>query len=407
MATALQMMNKLLAELDGGTKSASSVAGTDGPQAEKDPGTFRGESRHPSAKVDSQTTPARQGARSAENEADLKHDQPAGVDQMTAGGGGGQDSRQLNIGMRQSATGEDASVERRFKSRPEDPGTSSPADADDIGAKYASMSPTALCQLGVSSLNQLLAAVVAEPKQAGWQPDEQEAAQAGRQLADLMVGQTGKQASSNEYATAVVEEVIAEALTKAAAVAEFLQDYREELGSIKRAGGEMPVDPAMMQAMAGGEGMPGDMPPMPGGEPPMPEDASMGDMPPDEGDPMAGDPMAGDPTEGGPMAGDPMEGGQEEAVEQLVNSLIEAGISPDELMAAVSEEAAQGGAGGEGEGEGVPKMASADRSQWRHMAKAAKARQRAPEFRFKAARPGPEREHRDAIVSYLREVCGR
>lgn len=378
MASALQMMNRLLAELDGSTKSASSLAGTDGPQAEQDPGTRRGESRHPSAKVDAQTMPGTQGARSAENEADVKHDQPVGVDRMSPGGGGSQDSRQLNIGMRQSATGEDPETERKFKDRPKDPGTSSKADAADIGEKYASLSPAALCQLGLASLNQLLSAVASTPKQAS--ASEQEAAQAGRELADLVTAQTNKQAADANTA-ALIEQVIYEALTKAAAVADFLGDFRNE---IKRAEAGMPPEEAAP--------VPGGGPP-PGAEPPMPE-AVMSGAPGD---------LGGGP-EGGPAAGG-QGGGHEEAIEQLVNSLIEAGISPDELMQAVSAEAGGGPAGAEG---GEPKMASADRQQWSTLAKQAKAMQMSPRFRYKTANPGTqERRDRDDIVRYLREVCGR
>lgn len=81
-------------------------------EANTEAGGIAGGTSHPVADADDRTEPASEGARSAENSADVKNDQgsPA-VDSTAPGTPGGQDSVQMNIGTSQKATGEDPAVE--------------------------------------------------------------------------------------------------------------------------------------------------------------------------------------------------------------------------------------------------------------------------------------------------------
>lgn len=76
-------------------------------------GGYSGPSTHPSAKEDDQSQPAPEGARSAENTADVKEDVHAGtsVDSYEGSEAGGTGDHQHQVGIQQSATGEDPSSE--------------------------------------------------------------------------------------------------------------------------------------------------------------------------------------------------------------------------------------------------------------------------------------------------------
>ena len=126
-----------------------------------DPGTASGSSTHPSKSVDNHGQTASEGARAAENTRDNKEDQgPAGVDSTPEDVVAAQGDGQLNIGMQQSATGEDPSVEDGYKADKEDPGTTHPAatDNDELdGHKYASLSMQELYQLHTKLADHILA----------------------------------------------------------------------------------------------------------------------------------------------------------------------------------------------------------------------------------------------------------
>lgn len=101
-----------------------------------------GESSHASEEVDDNTQPAKEGPRAQENTKDVKKQQgEASVDSTDDAAPGGQDAAQLNIGTRQSATGEDPKVEAdSAKDTKDDPGSSFPARTDNAeldGRKYA------------------------------------------------------------------------------------------------------------------------------------------------------------------------------------------------------------------------------------------------------------------------------
>ena len=107
-----------------------------------DPGGYSGSSSHPTAHVDNHGQNVQEGARSAENERDVKEDQGApSVNNASDMKPGIQDDVQLNIGTKQTATGEDPAVEDDYKGGKDDPGSTHPARTDNNaldGEKYAS-----------------------------------------------------------------------------------------------------------------------------------------------------------------------------------------------------------------------------------------------------------------------------
>ena len=101
---ALASISDLLDQI-GATREKSAEAHTEA-------GGYQGSTTHPVKDVEDRCDTASEGSRSSENSSDIKEDlgKPA-VDNTSEGTPGGQDSVQMNIGVNQSATGEDASVE--------------------------------------------------------------------------------------------------------------------------------------------------------------------------------------------------------------------------------------------------------------------------------------------------------
>ena len=114
---------------------------------EPDPGTYSGDSSHPTTSADSSTIDSQTGVRAEEHTDDLKHDQgdPA-VDSATEGAPGGQQAVQVNIGTQSSSPGEDPTHETpSVGSKLDDPGTyrgttTHPASLDNpaVAGKYSS-----------------------------------------------------------------------------------------------------------------------------------------------------------------------------------------------------------------------------------------------------------------------------
>lgn len=382
----VSIINQLLTEAEGAKRTKiASLAGTDAPAADRDPGGAAGKSTHPSAKVDGNTMPAELGARAAENERDVKKDQPVGVDQTKPGAGGSQDSHQLNIGMTQSATGEDPSVERKFKSKLDDPGTSSKANFDQVGDKYAGLSWDAVSKLASAKINQMLATVVASADATPPATEDVKlAAQAGRELADLAARQTTGQ-NKTAAAQQVIEYTIKQALARADDVGQFLRDF----AAAKRAEDMAANAPPLPQPGAGGDGLPVG-PGAPEGGPMLPPNGPV--------DPAMVAPH-GEGGEGGEGHGEP--DGDDKAVMELVHSLIEAGISPEQLMEALSDQSAADPA------KVAHVVPTADRHNIYFMAKKAAAVQKTPEYRFKRATTEAAKQSRAEIVAWVREVCRR
>jgi hypothetical protein len=343
----ISRINSLLQEVEGpAVVKQSSELGTSG-QASKDPGGYKGPSSHPSARVDSMTQSAPLGARAKENEKDVKEDHPgSGVDQVAAGSGGDQDSKQYNVGTNQSATGEDPSVEDKYKGTKEDPGTTHPANAEDVGEKYSSMRFNDLLKVASDGMNGILADITngvhlnyyrdvfakqaAAPQLApdGIQIDDAAlAAEAGYNLADATIKQAWaeKQAASSM----VVAQICADAVHEADLVGEYLTKFAQ----YRQAASQPPISiPTRPKTAAD----PTDVAP--------PADAGGG------GGDAGGDAAAAAALGGG--GGGAGGGGEHEAaLNELFSALAQLGISPEELMEAAQ---AGGGGGGGGEGGGLP-----------------------------------------------------
>jgi hypothetical protein len=122
------------------------IRGTKRAKEESDPGSVGGETTHPTKSTENSTIDSTEGSRSKENDGDLEHDQPVGVNQAAEGMPGGQDAVQLNIGTKQSPPGEDPAAEtERVGDKLPDPGsiggkTTHPANLDNsaIAHKYGS-----------------------------------------------------------------------------------------------------------------------------------------------------------------------------------------------------------------------------------------------------------------------------
>jgi hypothetical protein len=99
----------------------------------------RGSTTHPVKDVNDGLSKATTGSRASENEKDVKDMNFTGqVDSTPENPGKSQDELNYNIGTQQSETGGQPSVEDDYKTRPEDPGTTHPANTEDEGKKYGS-----------------------------------------------------------------------------------------------------------------------------------------------------------------------------------------------------------------------------------------------------------------------------
>jgi hypothetical protein len=438
----------LLAEFNG--EKRASEMGTSG-SGKDDPGGYDGKSSHPSAMADPKSGPATLGARAKENEKDVKAEYPGQIDNHGSGFGDTQDNQQPNMGMHQSATGEDSKVEEDYKFKKDDPGTSSPAKAD-TGSdkqgshdKYASMSHDQLFKEAYTQLNGLLAALAdgeeihldaaGQKKEASTtttpsistttQTATETPAQAAQRGYELASGLTNPPAfDKTALAHAVLENLYREAENDADNVIEYLQARNAAIVARTKA--------------ANAPGMP---PPGPGaGMPPPPPG------PPGGGEMATGPEMGGMPP--GAEGGDPAAagaGGHEAALEEMMSALVEQGIPVEDIIAA-AQAAGGGGAGappeeagmahpgmdaGAGmpppgpEMGGMPKGASTLSALAKHMA--TNLKQQRPEVaqalykvasdvkklvetkgvKIKAAKQGTRlRAERDEIKGYLREVCG-
>jgi hypothetical protein len=343
-----------------------------------EPGSIGGETTHPIKNVDDRLKPVKEGERSAENEKDVKEDQgkpgvnstpepKAGSDGAVMTPGSAHDDH-LNIGLTVQPTGEDSANEtEKAKAGKEDPGSTHPArtDNDELdGHKYSSdrlrlMDYQQLAKTAADLGNGICAALAmqqppqqpAQQKQAAAQQPQRTAQappviahQAGWELAGLASGQFDK-AAADRMVTESLTEMVKVAVDDADDVARYLMAYEKRSNELE-AGGPPPTeggDPAALMGMGGGGGMPpggGGMPPG-GGEDEMM--AALGG-----GQPPAGGPPGGGP--GGP--GGP--GGEEAAIAQLESLMQELGITPEELIEALSSEegGGPGGPGGPGGGAG-------------------------------------------------------
>lgn len=376
----MQSIDRFLQEVAATEKKAA--------EAHTEPGSVGGPTQHPVKDVDDSTEDAQEGERSAENEADVSADQgPPSVDNTEenvaakkAVDGKSEDGSvnppgtasadQLQIGTKKEPTGEEPAVETSSaKGGKEDPGSSHPARTDNEqldSLKYAEMDTEELSKVAADLGNVLLAGLsksaasctatdsdsdsdddddsdekeaelkgdqhkldadgdgkiegsdLAELREDDDDDDDDEkeatdlAGQAGWELAGLLSGDFDKEAANSLVHSSLVD-MISTASSDAEKVAEFITAYSQAVEEKEAA--EMPagIDPA---AMMGGE------------EAPMEADeAAMADA----------------------MAGG--EGGSE--VEELAAVLDSIGITPEELEAAMAQEA-------DGLGEEAPVEDAAD-----------------------------------------------
>lgn len=328
----------------------------------------RGETSHPSEKAEDGNQTASTGARASEHEKDVKAQVPGqsvndAKGTESAGPGRGENSPVLSTVVKSKATGEDAAVETSSaKGKPEDPGTSHPAKAD-MGEKFSAaqlkgIGDEILADIAIASAVKVAAKVekkaeestesdtkivVPAAKPSGETSGETsgesgssgetsgESGSSGETSGEASAEQAGKEAAAaviNSMAQPVVarEDIVNSIVKQAQADGQNVADYFAGFMSKK----------AMDVGDTGNTVM---------------DETSAG--------PGAGAP-AGDPA-GAPEAAGAGAGAGDAEMEQIVQALLQAGISPEELLALVEGGGAEGApaAGPAGAGEAAPAAAAA------------------------------------------------
>ena len=383
-------------------------AATKSSKAHSEFGGYAGETTHPSKDVDDGLEKATTGERASENEKDVKKMNFAGhVDETSENPGPKQEDLNYNIGVKQAPTGEAPEVEDDYKDRPDDPGTSHPANADDIGPKYGSWikkEAAALSNLaneiladiatgvGLTSAPSVTPVVDNTVKAAATQT---EAIQIGSTL-DTLLGLD--KSAADQAAQLVIAETIKQAQLGADRVGPYLLSYMQETEKLIKkaeggppmlppdaAGGGAPVDPAML-AGAGAGGPP------PGAEGGLPPEAGAGGPPPGaEGDVPPG-------AEGGEGGGD-----HEQALQELAMALMELGITPEELAQLSAGGGAEGGGPAAG---GAPPAPGGPAEMGAKIASAVKNYKRSGKFRFTEAKTAAQQTQRAEMKRYITEILG-
>lgn len=401
-----------------------------------------GETSHPSEGVDNNTQDEETGARYDENSADVKKDVPGqSVDATDPKSGGDQDSKQFNIGTTQSATGEQPSVEDDYKSDKDDPGTEHPMNADDVGEKYSAMSLKNLLKVAENKANNILADLAVDVAKDNTQTVQQKAAAvkaaapapAQKSPVSATAGYDAATLSANmeKVAADFIAQTIRDADLDADLVGAYCHSYYN--GRMKRAADESVEGESHEDPAAGGEGPP-------------PEGAGEGGEGGEGGGadvlgalgaagadapPMGGD-GGGDPGAGG--AGGPGGGmSQEQALQELAMALQELGISPEELAQLAQQSGGAGGGMGGAMGGGMggppggamgggmgggmaagPPMGGAGGeptgpppgAEGAKLASAVKRFKLAGKFKVEEAKTAAQRQARDQIKDYIREITG-
>jgi hypothetical protein len=340
ISSLIEEINGVKTASDRGQTKRATELGLSG-EGKQDPGGYQGKSDHPSARAASNVQKTPLGSRAKENETDVKHDHPgAGVDNVSEGSGGTQDDKQLNIGTNQSATGEDPSVEDDYKGTKEDSregdrgGTQGPFNAHDIGTKYSNHRFADLTKVAYEKMNELLADVangsapMVGTKQASTQ-----------QRVAQQYGPGPTEAEKQAAAQAIIEQTILDARINADLVGEFLTKYTDKYAHLLK---RSATDGQMGGAMEGEGG-----PPM---DPSMDPSAGGGGPPPE----MGGPPEGGGEGEGGGGGG----------LDEMINALLQMGMTPEDIEKALQAHMGGGDAGGgappgAGAGGPPPEMAGA------------------------------------------------
>lgn len=294
-----------------------------GDQGDKD-------TEHPSKSVDNQEQPATEGARSAENEADISKDVP-GVNINDVPAADANKPAAMESLTTAKDTGDDPANETSsVKSDKDDPGTSHPAEMDGTeNGKSASVQQVieqSISQFGVEKTAAEMLRLVQDELQPTTQAAKQ-AAEAGAADADELAQQVGQNLPH------ILDNLDKMASVYASNLFDYYAGIEAQHALNKKAEGEAPEEP-----------MPGDA----GGEGALPEEDIAQLAAAAGGEPEGDEGMMPGGAEGMmPPMPEEMAGGEDaEVIEALSEALAEAGITPEELVAAV--EAEQSGA------EGVP-----------------------------------------------------
>ena len=319
--------------------AAAAVKRADGP-VPADPGGMAGKSTHPTATADNGCQTPTEGARSSENESDVKDQQGApSVNNTSEAKPGDEKDRSINQGMQASLVGDDPATEDNYKTDKDDPGTSHPAKTDD-GKKYGSLN----FKQSHAEVNRLSNEILAElfleldPKSGKVKSANAPAAApaamaAGYELAGLF-GFTTKEA-----AEANVRDAIAATINDALLEADLIGSFLKSAGMDEASEGEDHASPEGAEEGSGsGAGESEGASSLPGDSA---SDGGGGGGPPPGGD-AGGPPMGGDPMGGGgaPGAGGPAN--PEELIQELVAAMVEMGVTP-EMFAQMSQGAGGGG----------------------------------------------------------------
>ena len=383
---------------------------------DKDPGGHDGPSTHPSADVDDALADASEGPRSSENSSDVKSDvETDGVDGHSEAKPGDGEDNQYNIGLSQSATGEEPSVEDDFKGDKDDPGTAHVADTSDgekygsLEEKYAAASFAEAKNHTLNLGNEILASlangidmrknaaeeIVTTETTMDADPETKQAAEAGYALAAAL---GMEKLSSEERVSASIEQTIKDAQLDADLVGSYLTDLATGLeNQEKEAEGMLPDeldDPTGGGAEGDVEGEPsgmeegGDMGEELGG---LPEELLGGGG---EEELLGGGEGLGEEDVAAALGGmeEPEAGiGEQEALQELAMALDELGIEPEELAAAASEEG------------GLPKEVMAE---CKKLASAVHGFKRSGRFQLKSADTDRARHIRDLMKAHVMELVG-
>jgi hypothetical protein len=326
-------------------------------------------STHPSANVDDKTKPATEGSRSSENEADVKKEVPNTINDASSENRGGSEEAATVQGDQGTATmssdsGLKGNVDTPKKDHSKSMSDSGPGD-DTFNNNWDKASAAAAL---TGEANKLLAdvALLSGTKQAG---QKQAAPQAKKEDAQPAAPADGEAQASDAAKTASDDEAV-EMFKKAAE--QYPEDVEagyvaaamlaQQLGLMKEAGAEdetaQQVAAIQKEAEADAENyvqfLQGFAETMEKGAQPMGDPAALAALA-GEGD-AGGEMGAEEMAEGGEDVGDVEagEGGEEEALEggedqldAIAAALAKAGVTPEELAAAVAAQ------GEEGEGEEV------------------------------------------------------
>lgn len=397
-------------------------------EAHTEPGSVGGATTHPVKDVDDSTEEASEGARSAENTADVKADQgkpsvdstsdnvaakkaaaKRAVDGKSEDGSvnppGTAAGDQLQIGTKKQPTGEDPAVETgSAKAEKEDAAggrlgnTTHPARTNNgelDGYKYASMSIEKLASLTSQLGNELLAelSLLKKAELTGAQ-EKIDVNNNGRiDGSDLAALRSSEKADDDDEKSAVdaasqagwelagllsgnFDKQAADALVSQS-LEQIIKVASDDADKVASFLGEYHLE---LQKQAMGE-MPGGIDPaaMGGGAPPM--------------DPAMDPAMAA----GGPP-GDAAGGGEPD-IEQLIALLEQLGISPEELEAAMAAEGAGGGAAG-----GMPPGAPAGAPPEGDKAEGAPGMEVEAQAKSAAAKKGAAKQQ---VRDYIQEVLSR